>query len=60
MLNDLGGKSMARKKGLFAGLLSSKRSSSSMSQRFAASMKVLRGGKPTKLRNAKAGAGCFK
>lgn len=51
---------MARKRGLFAGLLSSGRGKSSMSKRFASSMKVLRSTKPTKLRNAKAGAGCFK
>lgn len=54
------GQIMARKKGLFAALFSSGRSSSSLSKRYAASMKILRSTKPTKLRNAKAGAGCFK
>lgn len=51
---------MARKKGIFTGLFSSGRSKSSMSKRYAAGMKILRSTKPTKLRNAKAGAGCFK
>lgn len=52
---------MARKKkGLFAGLFSSGRSKSSMSRRYGDAMKILRSTKPTKLRNAKAGAGCFK
>lgn len=50
---------MARKKGLFAALFSTGRKTS-MSRRYAASMKILRSTKPTKLRNAKATAGVFK
>lgn len=48
---------MARRKGLFSGLLLRK---TSMTKRYGAAMKILRSTKPTKLRNAKAGAGIFK
>lgn len=49
---------MARRKSFFSSLFKAK--STGSSKGFADAMKVLRSTKPTKLRNAKAGAGCFK
>lgn len=49
---------MARRKSFFGSLLKMK--STGSSKGFADALKVLRSTKPTKLRNAKAGAGAFK
>ena len=49
---------MARKKGLFASIMSSGRKTS-MTRRFSAAMLIRRTGKPTKLTKAKSRSGLF-